>query len=516
MKITRHFITIGQRRVHYRKSGSGPTLLMVHQSPRNSAEYEPLMRKWGEHFTCIAPDTAGFGQSDPLTGNAEVGDFAAALFEFMDAVGIAQTAAYGFHSGATILVTALRRDPSRFTSIAVGGYAQWTAEEQEMFEEHYHPPFRPSAYGEHLTWVWNRMLEQSWFFPWFDVRDANRMPRAHDDVQRTHGWVSDMLDSGDAYRMGYGAVMRAASEIPDADEPTVPLLWAAYDGDPLQIHIERITHLPELWRTQLVKDPSDLEDVCLAHIQATPQPATPTLQEDENAGFIPVQSKGFDGLIHWQGPRGAASVLLHAPGRSGNLLNADDMLCIDLAGHGLSDDFACGSQADFNAFVDSTAAAIAALCPTLPQSIIGEGYSALLAAAVAQKLGVGSWGGVDAHIPADERIADYAARALVDITPDRHGSYLTKAWSQVRSSHYYWPWYEACAANAIPFDPADAVPDALAAEHLSLMRARSAPSLLAALSAVDRRALLASAPQLARWEQAAWASNRADIWHPAK
>ena len=46
--ITRHFIDIasetGTRRVHYRKCGQGPVLLLVHQSPRSSKEYETLMR----------------------------------------------------------------------------------------------------------------------------------------------------------------------------------------------------------------------------------------------------------------------------------------------------------------------------------------------------------------------------------------------------------------------------------------------------------------------------------------
>lgn len=42
MRIFRHFIRVGNRRVHYRRAGSGPSLLMVHQSPRSSAEYEPL------------------------------------------------------------------------------------------------------------------------------------------------------------------------------------------------------------------------------------------------------------------------------------------------------------------------------------------------------------------------------------------------------------------------------------------------------------------------------------------
>ena len=65
--ITRHILTIPatagapDRKVHYRRCGTGPVLLRAHQSPRSSAEYERLMLQWSAHFTCIAPDTPGFG-----------------------------------------------------------------------------------------------------------------------------------------------------------------------------------------------------------------------------------------------------------------------------------------------------------------------------------------------------------------------------------------------------------------------------------------------------------------------
>ena len=214
--ITRHALTIPAtgRKVHYRRCGSGPVLLMIHQSPRSSAEYARLMEEWGAHFTCVAPDTPGFGQSDPLAGEPEIGDFAAALDEFLSALGVERCAAYGFHSGGIILVATAKRYPRRFSALAVGGYAIWTAEEMRVFGESYLPPFRPSAYGEHLTWLWNRMLEQSWFFPWFDVRDAARLSVAHAEVDRVHAAVMEMLDAGDAYRAGYGAVLRAPRDIP--------------------------------------------------------------------------------------------------------------------------------------------------------------------------------------------------------------------------------------------------------------------------------------------------------------
>lgn len=513
MKITRHFITIGNRRVHYRKAGSGPTLLMVHQSPRSSAEYETLMKKWGAQYTCIAPDSPGFGQSDAFTHEPEMDDFARAILEFMDALGIEKTAAYGFHSGGIILVSALRKAPERFTALSVGGYAIWTAEERAIFDKDYLPAFVPSAYGEHLTWLWNRMLEQTWFFPWFDRRHQARIPSTHDDASRVHAAILEMLDSGDAYRAGYGAVLRAPRDIPDVDEATAPVLITAYNGDPLQAHIARLGDMPANWRAEPVPTLADLEAASLAHIQSVSTPALSSVNEDADTGFVAVESDGFDGLIHWQGNRQATTVQLHAPGREISLAPVGDAISFDLPGHGLSDDFAGPDAPTMDQWVAAVAATIRALNIT-PTAIIGEGYSALLAAAVATQMGAASWGGVNAHIPSTDRSAEYADKAIPVLTPDRHGLYLNVAWNAVRAGHFFWPWYEAKAANAIAFDPADAAPAALASEHRALIRARSGRALIAALTAQDREALVANAPSLAMWEQAAWADARADIWAP--
>ena len=125
MIITRHYLTINGRLVHYRRYGSGPPLIMVHQSPRSSAEYEALMLTWGAHFTCIAPDTPGFGQSQPLVkADPDINDYADAIVEFIRALGLEKVAAYGFHSGGIILVTALKRHPEVFTGLAVGGRSE--------------------------------------------------------------------------------------------------------------------------------------------------------------------------------------------------------------------------------------------------------------------------------------------------------------------------------------------------------------------------------------------------------
>src|SRR5690606_14891693 len=68
-EITRHFAyTQDGRRIHYRRAGSGPPLVLLHASPSSSRVQIPLLRAWADDFTVIALDTPGFGLSDPLPG----------------------------------------------------------------------------------------------------------------------------------------------------------------------------------------------------------------------------------------------------------------------------------------------------------------------------------------------------------------------------------------------------------------------------------------------------------------
>jgi hypothetical protein len=509
--ITRHFVRVGDRIVHYRKAGSGPPVLFVHQSPRSSAEYVPLMERWSAHFTCIAPDSPGFGQSTPLPPTPECEDFADATVAFMDAIGLQQTAAYGFHSGAIILVTAAKRHPHRFAALAAGGYGVWTEAEKALFAEKYLPPFVPLSYGEHLTWLWGRILEQSWFFPWFDARHEARLRMANDNPEAVDPIVREMLDAGDAYRAGYGAVMRASRDVPEPGQPTPPVLIAAYDGDPLQAHIDRLGALPPNWRAQKVPTPADLEAVALAHLRSVDQPDCPPLAELADEGFVHVAAAGFDGLIHWKGHRSGRRFVLHAPGRSCEALGDPDALNIDLPGHGLSDSWDGTPSAD--AWAEVAVAALRALGGK-PEIVVGEGASLLLAAKVAGAAGVSACGGFNVHLPLAGDAARWAAAELPDLTPDRHAAYLHRAWNMVRARHFFWPWFEASAAHAIPFDPADATPERLAREHREALRARAGPALLAALLALDRDAVLAVAPPVAWLRMDAWARDRADVWKP--
>lgn len=443
MEISRHYLKIGGRTVHYRRCGEGPPLLMIHQSPRSSAEYEALMIEWGAHFTCIAPDTPGFGQSDPLQNpNPDIDDFADAVAAFARALGIEKTAAYGFHSGGIILVTALKRHPELFTCLAVGGYAIWNAEEMAIFGDRYLPPFVPSDYGEHLVWLWNRILEQSWFFPWFDIHDAARLPGAHADPEKVHAIVMEMLDSGDAYRLGYGAVLRAPRDIPPVDAITPPVLISAYDGDPLQVHIDRLGKMPVGWRAEKVATPKAHQDLSLEFLLAHQGPKVKMFAEDRDRGFLDVSTPEFEGLIHWRQAGTSTSLLVHAPGQSLELLSGKEGIAIDLPGHGLSASWPGHPPIEWGAW----------------QRVIDQCAAILKATEVEY----------EALAEGDPE------RQFPDLSPDRFGHYLTRAWSIVRAAHFFAPWYETSKDMAFPIDPRLVDPARLAIEHRALLQADAA------------------------------------------
>ena len=87
----------------------------------------------------------------------------------------------------------------------------------------------------------------------------------------------EMLDAGDAYRLGYGAVLRAPRDIPPPDAVTPPVLITAYDGDPLQAHIDRLGAMPSGWAAAKVATPKEHQDRSLAFLKQMPASELPTL-----------------------------------------------------------------------------------------------------------------------------------------------------------------------------------------------------------------------------------------------
>lgn len=466
MTITRHFIDVSNpngstRRVHYRRAGSGPPVVLVHQSPRSSAEYAALVAEWGADFTCLAPDTPGFGESAPLPmPNPHVNDYADAVLAFMDAMGLDKAGAYGTHSGAITLITAAKRAAHRFSAIAADGYAVWTDAERADFGANYTPAFVPLPYGEHLTWVWHRIREQSWFFPWYAADDAHRMPMAHDDAAVNHAMIMDILAAGESYAPGYAAMLQAPRDLPEPGAATPPVFISGRNGDPLQGHIDRLGDLPPGWEARKLVTAADVEAASRAWLLRYPSASVPVAADAGGEGFVAVA--GF-GQLHWIGDAGSGTVVLHAPGSAAEMVARPGALAIDLPGHGLSDGF--GAVPTREALFDVLATAIAAVLDG-PLKVLeaAPGFAALAArlGAVLQ--------------PVEAKAAGWP-----DLAPDHAGSHLTRAWAMARAEVAFAPWDAPCAANARAFDPAEYDAFRLHRRVLAALRAQHVPAMMALL-----------------------------------
>ena len=175
MGIRRHYVKIGRRRVHFRAGGEGPVALLLHQSPQSSTAMMPLAEKLRSRYCVVAPDSPGFGLSDPLAVETPtIEDIADALDEFAAALGLPEATVIGVHTGAEIALEFALRYPERVGFLILDGLALFTAEESEDILRHYLPPFTPRWDGSHLTWLWARLREQTIFFPWYKKDQAAR------------------------------------------------------------------------------------------------------------------------------------------------------------------------------------------------------------------------------------------------------------------------------------------------------------------------------------------------------
>ncbi|MDX2225201.1 MAG: alpha/beta fold hydrolase, partial [Rhodospirillaceae bacterium] len=207
IQITRHFATVnGARQVHYRRAGSGPPVVLLHQSPTSSREYIPLIEEIaGLGYTVIAPDTAGNGMSDPLPDLEwpEMSDFADGVANLLTELGIQKAPVYGFHTGGVCALALASRHPDRVTVAIMDGYVQMEGEEKAEILANYLPEFKYNWSGSHLTWAWARFREQIIFFPWYRKDTARRINSDLPPPASIHTSLMDFLRADDAYRKAY-------------------------------------------------------------------------------------------------------------------------------------------------------------------------------------------------------------------------------------------------------------------------------------------------------------------------
>ena len=221
--------------IHYRHGGRGEPVLLLHQSAASSATWEWLLPELGRSFECFAPDTPGFGMSDPPPMEEPLAhDYARIIVAFMDAVGLRKANVVGHHTGASIATELAAGHPDRVERVILNGipvYHEDGVSQDDVLNKvprlrRWFSKLPLQEDGSHLVEAWATINDMATAGQAFD--------RPYDDRAKelVHHEVLSKLMSGDTGKDAYHMVfsLDILKRLEDVQAPT--LIWTGVK-DPL-------------------------------------------------------------------------------------------------------------------------------------------------------------------------------------------------------------------------------------------------------------------------------------------
>ncbi len=434
------------------------------------------MEAWSDSFTLIAPDTPGYGVSDPLPAPEdgrlfELSDFAHALAKFADSIGLDRFGVYGHHTGAMIAAEFARLYSDRTTVTIANGYLVVTEEERQEILDNYFADYTPERDGGHLAHIWRRIRDQFLFFPW-GVQTAQARARVKTKLtlpspEIIQEDVLDLLRTGVHESDGYGAAFRCDGAA-ILKNITSPYLVTAHTGDLLYEHLDRLPDdLPEAVTVERFETLDDLNATAGSLLKenatdgAPPVTATATKTGQAWKSYTDTKS-GQLFIRRGHVGSGLPVVLIHNLGSSSlrwqpvmaALMGKRPFVAFDLPGHGETGD-AWGSGA---VTVDACANAVDEAMTSLGIDachVFSYGGGGLVALTLLDgtKADIRSWTAVDFWLFDDDEKARLKDRLAPPLTPQPLGQHLIEAWYMVRDGELFWPWFEPLPKNAVDQPP---------------------------------------------------------------
>ena len=223
MQFRKRYADTPLGQVHYREAGSGPPLVLFHESPSSGVMYEPALPVLARRVRAIAVDTPGHGGSDPTPKPLPISGYAERFRQFFDTLGLDRVALVGEHTGAAMAIQLAMELPDRVKALIVVGCPLFSEEERASYLKDYLVQFPMSRDGEHLSWAWKRL--QRYFY-------------SEAPVEQLHNATVEFLRVGTKYDWAYRAAFgfEADKLLPKVGCPT---LFLVTKGDGLWVKNEQ-------------------------------------------------------------------------------------------------------------------------------------------------------------------------------------------------------------------------------------------------------------------------------------
>lgn len=144
--------TVNDMQMYYEVYGEGSPLVLLHGFTQTGAFWQPYIAALAEHFKLIVPDLRGHGRSTNPTNRFTHRQAALDIIALLEQLGIPQSKAMGFSSGADCLLHVATQQPSRVEAmVLVGSSPYWPQQTYDVVRQL--PP-------DSEQWDWHALRQQ--------------------------------------------------------------------------------------------------------------------------------------------------------------------------------------------------------------------------------------------------------------------------------------------------------------------------------------------------------------------
>ena len=463
--ITRHYVTIGRRQIHYRRGGIGTPLLALHRIPRSSQDLIPFMQAAMGSYTVIAPDLAGYGNSFSLDFVPEsLEPFCQDLEAFLVSLGLRRVLIYGEQVGAALGLAFAQSNADRVAALATWDLDLATGSMAPL------PPFQPKWDGSHLAWLWAMLREQSAFHPWhapaLDTRVDADMPSPCALQSRAIQFLT-AGHHGRGYEIGYGAArnLNARAILKSLNTPALiiarersegPDSWRSINSTSLEItQASAPEHASTTQRVLSFLLQYQFNTDVPAHPAAKPIPGT--LWHDfasVDGGQLHFHSNGDAETVPLLVQHDAASSISTVEPITQSFIGARSVYAFDMPGSGESDQVIPDGNVEVDAYANVLDQALRSIGLHRVDfyGMWGGGFVGLDLALKRPKL-VRRLVMSNVFQHTGEEQAEIIASYTPELSPVWHGGHLLQCWHQMRDQGIYYPWFKQTREGIIWREP---------------------------------------------------------------
>jgi pimeloyl-ACP methyl ester carboxylesterase len=157
--VRRAYVDGRYGQLHFRQARPAATatrepLLCFHSSPNSGRIYHQFLPHMARDRVVIAVDTPGFGYSDPPASAPSIEDYAGAMGDLMDALGLDRVDVMGYHTGSEVGIALALARPAQVRHLVMISAPIFTTE--ELDDRRVRRAVKALSHdGSHLVELWS-------------------------------------------------------------------------------------------------------------------------------------------------------------------------------------------------------------------------------------------------------------------------------------------------------------------------------------------------------------------------